>query len=45
MSLTPFITTSKYGLGLTAPGEKITVTGHSLGGHLAANDLDWRVAV
>ncbi|MBK9160738.1 MAG: hypothetical protein IPM27_04125 [Nitrosomonadales bacterium] len=24
------------GLGLIAPGEKITVTGHSLGGHLAA---------
>ncbi|MBK9160736.1 MAG: tandem-95 repeat protein [Nitrosomonadales bacterium] len=28
--------TRANGLGLIAPGEKITVTGHSLGGHLAA---------
>jgi len=27
---------TKKGLGLIAPGEKINVTGHSLGGHLAA---------
>lgn len=27
---------SEKGLGLLAPGEKINVTGHSLGGHLAA---------
>lgn len=37
-------TESKPGLGLIGAGEQITVTGHSLGGHLAANEVDWRAA-